>query len=77
MSTTRQWLRLLLRFYINWELAFAIALHGREKLDEAGLADKTDLAIVSNQQMHLLQLDPKDLGVNPAPISALRGGDVL
>lgn len=55
----------------------AIALHGREKLDEAGLADKTDLAIVSNQQMHLLQLDPKDLGVNPAPISALRGGDVL
>lgn len=54
----------------------AIALHGREKLDEAGLADKTDLAVVSNQQLHLLQLDPKDLGVNPAPISELRGGDV-
>jgi anthranilate phosphoribosyltransferase len=54
----------------------AITLHGREKLDEAGLADKTDLAVVSNQQMHLIELDPRDLGVNPAPISELRGGDV-
>jgi anthranilate phosphoribosyltransferase len=54
----------------------AIVLHGSEKLDEAGLADKTDLAVVSNQQMHLLVLDPKDLGLNPTPTSELRGGDV-
>ncbi len=54
----------------------AIALHGREKLDEAGLGDKTDLAVLSKQKIHLLQLDPKDLGINPAPISELRGGDV-
>nr|WP_026100530.1 anthranilate phosphoribosyltransferase [Fortiea contorta] len=54
----------------------AIVLHGREKLDEAGLADKTDLAVVSNQKMHLLALDPQDLGLNPAPTSQLRGGDV-
>ncbi len=54
----------------------AITLHGREKLDEAGLGDKTDLAVLSNQQIHLLALDPQHLGINPAPISELRGGDV-
>ncbi|MFB2771038.1 anthranilate phosphoribosyltransferase [Pelatocladus sp. BLCC-F211] len=54
----------------------AIVLHGREKLDEAGLADKTDLAVVSNQQMQLLVLDPQDLNINPAPTTELRGGDV-
>ncbi|MBD2336086.1 anthranilate phosphoribosyltransferase [Calothrix sp. FACHB-156] len=54
----------------------AITLHGREKLDEAGLGDKTDLAILSNQQIQRLELDPKDLGLNPAAISALAGGDV-
>jgi len=54
----------------------AITLHGREKLDEAGLGDKTDLAILSNQQIHLLELDPQDLGLTPAPISSLAGGDV-
>ncbi|MBD2533241.1 anthranilate phosphoribosyltransferase [Nostoc flagelliforme FACHB-838] len=53
-----------------------ITLYGREKLDEAGLADKTDLAILSNQQIHLLTIDPQDLGFNPTPISELRGGDV-
>ncbi|KAF3887625.1 MULTISPECIES: anthranilate phosphoribosyltransferase [Nostocales] len=54
----------------------AVALYGREKLDEAGLGDKTDLAIVSDKQMHLLELDPRDLGLTPAPISELKGGDV-
>ncbi|MGJ5674002.1 MAG: anthranilate phosphoribosyltransferase [Nostochopsis sp.] len=54
----------------------AVVLHGREKLDEAGLADKTDLAVVSNQKMHLLELDPQALGLNSAPTSELRGGDV-
>lgn len=54
----------------------AVVLHGREKLDEAGLADKTDVAVLSNQKMHLLVLDPQDLGLNPAPTSELRGGDV-
>lgn len=54
----------------------AITLHGREKLDEAGLGDKTDLAILSNQQIQLLEIDPQELGLNPAPISTLVGGDV-
>jgi anthranilate phosphoribosyltransferase len=54
----------------------AITLHGREKLDEAGLGDKTDLAILSNQQIHRLELNPQELGLNPAPIATLVGGDV-
>jgi anthranilate phosphoribosyltransferase len=54
----------------------AITLHGREKLDEAGLGDKTDLMVLSNKQIHRLELEPEELGLNPAPISALAGGNV-
>jgi anthranilate phosphoribosyltransferase len=54
----------------------AIVLNGREKLDEAGLADITDLAIVSNKRLHLLELNPEALGFQPSPTSQLRGGDV-
>ena len=54
----------------------AITLHGREKLDEAGLGDKTDLALVADQKIHLLELEPQDFGLHPAPIAALRGGKV-
>lgn len=54
----------------------AIALHGREKLDEAGLADLTDLAVLSDGQVQMSSLDPQALGLTPAPTAALRGGDV-
>jgi anthranilate phosphoribosyltransferase len=54
----------------------AIVLHGREKLDEAGLGDITDLAILSNGQVHLSTVDPDEVGVTPAPITALKGGNV-
>lgn len=54
----------------------AVTLHGREKLDEAGLGDKTDLALVSNGKIHLLELEPQDFGLHSAPITALRGGKV-
>jgi anthranilate phosphoribosyltransferase len=54
----------------------AIALHGREKLDEAGLADITDLAVVQNQQIYRIELNPAQLNLTPAPTWALRGGDV-
>ena len=54
----------------------AVVLHGRENLDEAGLGDKTDLAIVSNQQIHPLTLDPRDLGFSTTPLSQLKGGNV-
>ncbi len=54
----------------------AIVLHGREKLDEAGLADCTDLAVLQAGQVQPTVLDPRELGLTTAPTSALRGGDV-
>jgi anthranilate phosphoribosyltransferase len=54
----------------------AIVLHGREKLDEAGLADLTDLAVLSDGQIQTGVLDPEELGLTAAPTSALRGGEI-
>src|ERR671933_309910 len=54
----------------------AIALHGREKLDEAGLADETDLALLSDGEVRLSILNPQNLGLTLAPTGALRGGSV-
>ena len=54
----------------------AIVLHGREKLDEAGLADITDLAILSDGEVQMSSIDPQDFNLTPAPTGALLGGDV-
>jgi len=54
----------------------AIVLHGREKLDEAGLADITDLAVLADGEVKLTTVNPEELGLTPAPTTALQGGDV-
>jgi anthranilate phosphoribosyltransferase len=54
----------------------AVVLHGRERLDEAGLGDLTDLAVVRNQSIQIESVDPSALGLNPASLEALQGGDV-
>lgn len=54
----------------------ALALHGREKLDEAGLADETDLALLSDGEVRLSTLNPQELSLTPAPTGAIRGGSV-
>jgi len=54
----------------------AIVLHGREKLDEAGLGDETDLAVLSDGEVRVTTINPLDLDLTPAPIGMLRGGDV-
>jgi anthranilate phosphoribosyltransferase len=54
----------------------AIVLHGREKLDEAGLGDVTDLAVLSDGEVELTTVNPEAIGLTPATIGALRGGDV-
>ncbi|MFM7470688.1 MAG: anthranilate phosphoribosyltransferase, partial [Nodosilinea sp.] len=54
----------------------AIVLHGREQLDEAGLGDKTDLAVLQAGLVTPAVLDPQSLGLARAPLSALRGGDL-
>jgi anthranilate phosphoribosyltransferase len=54
----------------------AIVLHGRERLDEAGLGDATDLAVLRDRHVQRGVLDPKECGLDPAPLSAISGGDV-
>ncbi|MEM1395799.1 MAG: anthranilate phosphoribosyltransferase [Cyanobacteria bacterium P01_D01_bin.116] len=61
-----------------------IIIHGRERLDEGGLGDVNDVAITSgraslnaeNGQVKLLELTAEKLGLTPAPIGALKGGEV-
>ncbi|MBD2694118.1 anthranilate phosphoribosyltransferase [Anabaena catenula] len=54
----------------------AIVLHGREKLDEVGLGDITDLAVLADGEVQLTTVNPQEVGITPAPITALKGGDV-
>lgn len=54
----------------------AIVLHGRERLDEAGLGDITDLAVLSQGEVKAATLNPQELGLTPAPLTALKGGEV-
>lgn len=54
----------------------AIVLHGRERLDEAGLGDLTDLAILTDGAVKQAVLDPQAVALQPAPIGAISGGDV-
>jgi anthranilate phosphoribosyltransferase len=58
-------------------VARAIVLHGRERLDEAGLGDKTDLAVVANKSVQLQTVEPAELGLGLASLEALQGGTVL
>jgi anthranilate phosphoribosyltransferase len=55
----------------------AIVLHGREKLDEAGLGDLTDLAMLNNGKVTTTSIDPQEFGLTAAPLSALKGGGVI
>jgi anthranilate phosphoribosyltransferase len=54
----------------------AVVLHGRERLDEAGLGDLTDFAVLSNQSVQIESVDPRELGLKPASLEALQGGTV-
>jgi anthranilate phosphoribosyltransferase len=54
----------------------AIILHGRERLDEAGLGAPTDLAVLDQGQVSAQVITPEQFGLSSAPVEALRGGDV-
>jgi anthranilate phosphoribosyltransferase len=54
----------------------AIVVYGREQLDEAGLADYSNLATVKGQEILITAVNPQMLGLNPAPTEAIKGGDV-
>jgi anthranilate phosphoribosyltransferase len=55
----------------------AIVLHGRERLDEAGLGDLTDMAVLEQGRVTRVAIDPRDLGLTSAPLTALKGGELL
>lgn len=54
----------------------AIVLHGREKLDEAGLAAATDVALLNEGSVYLSSLSPQELNLQEVPTSALKGGSL-
>ncbi len=54
----------------------AMVLHGREGLDEAGLGDATDVAVLANGQVSAQVIDPQKLGLAKADVAALRGGEL-
>ena len=54
----------------------AIVLYGREKLDEAGLGDATDMALLNENQVISASINPQELGLPLAPITALKGGEL-
>lgn len=54
----------------------AIVLHGREKLDEAGLGDATDLMMVNDGQVVPGIINPQAMGLKPASLAELKGGEV-
>ncbi|MGB5913265.1 MAG: anthranilate phosphoribosyltransferase [Phormidesmis sp.] len=54
----------------------AMVLHGRETLDEAGLGQPTDVSVVSNGSVTTEVLAPEAFGLTPAPLSALKGGEL-
>ena len=53
-----------------------IVLYGQEGLDEAGLGAPTEMVQVENDRLTPRVLDPQTLGLTPAPLTALQGGDV-
>ncbi len=54
----------------------AVVIHGREKLDEAGLGDVSDLAVLSNGKVEVTTLDARKVGLTPCAIGSLKGGNV-
>lgn len=54
----------------------AIIVYGREKLDEAGLGDVTDLTMVNQGQVTPGIVNPQTLSLKSAPLSQLKGGEV-
>lgn len=53
----------------------AFVLHSRDGLDEASLADSTEVAELRDAKIQRYQVTPEDFGLPRAPREALAGGD--
>lgn len=54
----------------------AMVLHGRDRLDEAGLNQATDIAVLENGTVTEQVLNPREMGLAVAEVSALKGGEI-
>jgi anthranilate phosphoribosyltransferase len=54
----------------------AVVVHGAGGLDEASLQGTNQLRLVQDGEVSSQELDPVALGLTPAPIAALAGGDL-
>ena len=54
----------------------AVVVHGAGGLDEASLAGPNALRILENGALRSESISPGDLGLQEAPLEALRGGDL-
>jgi len=57
-------------------LARAVVVHGAGGLDEASLAGANELRLLEAGEVHSEWLEPASLGLAPAPLEALAGGDL-
>ncbi|MCT0201826.1 anthranilate phosphoribosyltransferase [Synechococcus sp. CS-603] len=54
----------------------AVVVHGAGGLDEASLAGPSQLRLVEQGAVQALEIDPAAMGLQPAPLEALAGGDL-
>jgi anthranilate phosphoribosyltransferase len=54
----------------------AVVVHGHGGLDEATLSGPSELRVLENGELRREVLDPRELGLEPAPMEAICGGDV-
>jgi anthranilate phosphoribosyltransferase len=52
----------------------AIIVHGREKLDEVGLGDLTDMALLNNGEVISAAIDPLSIAIPRASLMPLKAG---
>lgn len=52
-----------------------MVLHSHDGLDEISIAAPTDICRIQNGAIREMSLSPEELGIPPAPLSALAGGD--
>ena len=58
-------------------LTRAVVVHGAGGLDEASLAGPNQVRILENGNVRSDQLSASDFGLTPAPLEALKGGDLM
>jgi len=58
-------------------LARAVVVHGAGGLDEASLAGPNNIRMLVDGKVRSLKIDASEMGLSPAPIEALKGGDLL